>query len=353
MQKRKAEKELYDKQRTVQIQNDEIERLKIELKAILRQSVEMQDRLAQTESIYTSRIFEMKHQLSMLPTRISHKRSQLIRKHTQALNDCRTLHHNLLERIRRKYERKLSQLAESTLNTTEIEPDELVDSIDSTRSKIAELLHVKSEKQELRIRDKLSRLSMQVEGDRKRSKQLQASIDHLRSELEQAKAISASKTIAMTLEVPAIDTSREEESLLLAKANMVSEETMFRQECHQALEKLRAEIVEKQALAHRLRKNIRESRTDDSEPLQRATDELAQLEQAHENLIQQRKEREELSVAGKVRTERKRQQGLVKQIIETREALEEAKLEYKTLMTELKRLDFMVYGRRGKYQIQM
>ena len=134
---------------------------------------------------------------------------------------------------------------------------------------------------------------------------------------------------------------------------MVAEETVFRQESHKELEKMRSMITDKQTLTHKLRKYIRESKTDDSEPLERATEELSRLEETHQILMQQRKERDELSAAKKIKSERKRQHELNSHIQATRDALNEARAEHETLMAELKRLDFMVYGRRGKYQIRM
>jgi chromosome segregation ATPase len=346
--KRQAEREFYDAQKTLRLASDEIDRLESELQMTLRQIAELTDGNARAISIYQTRITKLKQEISALATQTSVKKSQLASGHTQQITALQAAHRTALDRTRADYERRLGDVADSSI-PEDVESEVLLDSISSTRSKIEDLLQQKSERQELEIQAKLSRLTEQIQSDRARVKELEKSIEQLKADLQSAKALASIQKTEVLLAIPQIDTGAEEEHLAVATADLIASETALREASHVELEGMRKRITEVHLKTAKLKRSIRESDTDQTEPLQRAARELQELE-ADQKSIMLRTQESEARIPRRVHKETRRQAAIIVQKETLKESLKEASAQNATLLRELRRLDFMIYGRNGRWQ---
>ena len=350
--KREAEREVYDRHKTMRLQEDEIDRLHGDLERLCRNIAEVGDHNTQADAINRQRIADLKKQLLELPTKLSRKKTKLTSAHTRAINSLRDVHKEKLEKLRREYERKLAKMSEKSEMQQLEEEQKFAGSINSAKTKLGEVLKQEMENREKKTQERLQKITTQIESDRKRSKRLRAEIAALKVELERARNLAAAKTTKLQLALPEIDTQREEENLLFEKANMVSEENCFRQESHAELEKLRAKICETNSRIAQLKRKIRESDTDDGNVLRYAREDLEKLEKQHYDLTTGRQQRAEEN-ANELRSAQHRMRKFAREIESISGTLRDAQYENIALLTELKRLDFMVYGRRGKYQVKV
>lgn len=344
LERRRAERELFDSRRTAHLQDDEIMRLNAELRVLLKRIAEREDHVSGSDSILKRRRDALRSKIADIPKILSIKKAKMISEHTQSMRDLREAHDKKLRDMQRQYQDNISET--SVLGSE----DDLVSSISSTRSRIADILEMKSEKKELNVQGRIERISARMDEDRKRAKQLEMAIDQLRNDLERTKGLTASRVMSVNMTTPEIDTTLEEERLILEKANMISEENAWRQEAHKAVESLRTEITKTRANILKLKQKIRDGETPESDALKRTSDELGRLKTAHGNLLSQRKDMIENGPGYKVRCEEERHTSLEVSLESARLSLLNAQREYDTIRNELRRLDFMVYGRSGKYQ---
>lgn len=352
VKKREAEKEVWDRHKTVRLQDDEIERLQGDLETVSRHIAEVNDHNAQAVAIHRQRVAELKSLLLSIPTQLSKKKTRLTSSHTRAINSLRDVHREKLDKVRREYEKKLKNLENNSSEQNRAEEERLDGSIVTAKTKLGEVMRAEIEKKEKKTQERLQKITSQIETDRKRSKTLRKEIDKLKLELERAKALAESKTTQLRVAIPDIDTQRIEENLLFEKANMVSEENCFRQESHAELEKLRNEICSVNSRIAQLKRKIRESETDDGKALKYAREDLEKLEQQHYDLTTGRKKRAE-ETATEYKSAMHRTRKFAREIEAVAGTLRDVQYENIALLTELKRLDFMVYGRKGKYQTKI
>jgi chromosome segregation ATPase len=130
----------------------------------------------------------------------------------------------------------------------------------------------------------------------------------------------------------------------------MSEESDFRASCQSQLDGCRKQLKEIMVKSAMLKKSIRESETDSSESLRSAQAEMEQLQQMQDRLAECRRQMG-VGVARQLRKEGKRQVRIEANWEEARQQLADAKNEMEILMKEIRRLDFMVYGRCGQFQL--
>jgi chromosome segregation ATPase len=222
----------------------------------------------------------------------------------------------------------------------------VVSSIGSTRAKIGEILGHKSQLQEARIQEKLEKLNQQISADRLRVVELQDAIVGVREQIQRDRQLL--DTGLPDEDSLARDEEREEQNLLLAKANALAEENQFRADFHRELEKLKSDLGETQMKIGLWKQQIRESKAGETGDLQKALKELERLEEKRERLLGQKDGPQERAEG--ISRERKKQRDLVGQVDSSRRALSDALVERDRLLNELRRLDFMLFGRSGKWQ---
>jgi HAMP domain-containing protein len=343
IEKRYVEKEMFRRERTLQLQSDEIGRLNEEFKRLIQHVMDLKEHRVKAESLCQARIFDLKREISLIPTRTSIQKSQMVSSQTNAISACQLAHQNLFNKIRSEYEQKLSEISFSI----EEEQTSVVSSIGSTRAKIAEVLGRKAQLQEARIQEKLEKINQQIAADRPRIAELQDAVDRIREEIQRDKQLL---DIGPQEDINNIarEEEREEQNLLLVQANALAEEHQFRDSCRRDLEKLKSEMAEAQIKLGTLKHRVRETEVSENSDLQSALKERERLEEKRRKLIAS-KRNPRASVEG-ISRERTKQKDLVGQMGGSRRALNEALAERERLLNELRRLDFMLFGRSGKYQ---
>jgi hypothetical protein len=346
--RRQAEAEFYDGQKTIRLASDEIDRLETELQMTLRHIAELEDGNTRSVTIYQTRISNLKQEISAVLSQTSVKKSQLESAHTREITSLQTSHRATLDRTRADYERRLEAVAESPI-PPDVDAGVLVDSISSTRSKIDDMLQQKAERQEIQVQAKLSRLTEQIQADRARVKDLEKSIEQTKTDILSTKRLASTQKTEVLLAIPQIDTAAEEEHLAVTTADFIGSENALREGSHVEIEGIRKRITETQLKTVKLKRRISESRTDHTEPLQRARAELQELEEEQRTLMLQTQE-SEARIPRRMHRERRRQATSIVQMETLRENLKEASGQNASLLKEIRRLDFMVYGRAGRWQ---
>jgi hypothetical protein len=274
----------------------------------------------------------------------------MISDHTKALARLQTDHRSTLDKLKSEYDLKLTQ--DQRHSRPAAPPDELVDSINATRSQISDELEQKAERQEIQIQERLLRLTNQITTDRRRSKQLEQQIDQMRRELEDVKAVSSLRKTEITLALPIVESVAEDDHIALANANWLSEENEARAGFQNQVDGWRKQLRKIHAKSNLLQKKIRDRESGDSAAVAVATQRHTELKGIYESLMTDKNKRRQLHIQRRVADEKRRQSEVGDQTGDAQAALTAVKLEREKLLKELRRLDYMVYGRSGRYQVQ-
>ena len=365
----KKEKKEFEINKTIQLKKDEIHRLKKEYSLILTRLSQAHDHFHQSKSIYISKIKSLQSQIESIPTAKSIKITKLNSQHTKSMNELKNRHSSRLQNIRMKYEKELFR------DDLGNEDDNVISSLDSTRSKIADLLgleneekqpesmrvnHIQNERhdhinnmneieKENAIQEKLMKIKEQVDDDRKRIKYLEEKIDVMKSDLEEAREISNSQRTEIIMKSPLkFDEHQKQHKLLMKEANIVSEENRYKDSSENQIESLRAGIHATQIRIDHLKHNIKHAQANVPSDLENALEELKDLEEDNSAIIQQHKTMNDIKLSiSKHKRKRKRME---KSMTFAITSLNEAQKENLALLEEIRRLDYMIYGRNGQYQ---
>jgi chromosome segregation ATPase len=306
------------------------------------------DHFEQKASVCSAHISQLKHEIATLAPQTSIQKTKMLSDHTRAVSRLQAEHRTALDRLRSECDRKLTPVQSQRAHA--LAPDSLVDSINSTRSQISDELEHKAERQEIQTQERLLGLTNQIAGDRRRAKQLEKQVEEMRAELESVRALAALRRTERELVAPGVDSAASEEHLELARANFLSKENELRKELQNQIDGWRRQLNGARASSVRFQKRIRETETDDSEALKLASQEKDECRKVHEALITEKARLRQRKIEEGIEKE-----GLNHQKMEglgeaARRQLRAAKLEHETLLKEIRRLDFMLYGRNGQYQ---
>jgi hypothetical protein len=105
--RRRVEREVYDQEKALQLQDDEIERLRSELKMVRRQITLATSNHSQKRSVHERRIADLRKSIAQLPKGTSSRKSAVSVSHTQSIIDLHTRHRQSLDKVRLDYEARL------------------------------------------------------------------------------------------------------------------------------------------------------------------------------------------------------------------------------------------------------
>jgi chromosome segregation ATPase len=348
MRRRKAESRAYDKQKEMQLQDDEITRLNSELRSLTRQISRMTDHFQQKESVNKAQISQLKQEIGAVTRQRATTKAKLLSEHTKAVAALQAQHRSVLDGLKSEYNSKLG-LSQPSGSQAKVK-DGLLDSINSTRSQISDELEQKEERREIQAQAKLVRLTSRITEDRRRARDLEKRVEEMKKELEKVKTVSSLRQAELGLAIPVLDTTAEDEHLEITKSNYLAEENQQRAGFQKQIDGWRVQLKGILAKSAMLQKRIRERETDDTEALALAREEHEELKDVcatlREGLTRGRKE----AIDDRIDKEHQ-QQNKVSELRETAQVdLKEVKAERERLLAELRRLDFMLYGRSGQYQ---
>lgn len=341
---------------TIQLQNDEIHRLRKEYNLLLKHISNSIEHLKQTRSIYQSKIKSIKQEISSVSTTTELIKTKMNSNHTKAMNAIRSNHNKRLHSIRMHYAQELSldnldyNNGEHINNDNFDEDQNIISSIGSTRAKIADLLNHKQEKEkENDIQGKLNKIMMHIEQDRARCTYLQTKIDEISSDLEEARRISSLQQTEMILKSPLkFDYTKMEQKLLDHSADAIKEESQYKEDSENQIQRHRNQIREIKIQTDRLKKKINKADGKVAPELETKLKELNDLEQEYDSILKQRELLSNLQTS--IQKSKKKKKKVSDEISLCVSNLNEYKRENDALREEIKRLDFMIYGRNGKYQ---
>ena len=342
---------------TIQLQNDEIHRLRKEYNLLLKHISNSIEHYKQTKSIYQSKIQSIKQDISSVSTTTALIKTKMNSNHTKAMNALRSNHAKRLHSIRLHYAQELS-VDNIDINNDEYhninddldDDQKVISSIGSTRAKIADLLNHKQEKEkENDIQDKLKKIMLQIEQDRTRCKYLQEKIDEMTSDLEEARKISSLQQTEVILKSPLkFDYTKMEQKLLDISADAIKEESQYKEDSENLIARYRTQIRETKLKTDRYKKRIDKLDGKTTPELETKLNELNNLEQEYDSIMKQRELLSDLQSS--IQKSKKKKKKMSDEISFCMSNLAEYKRENDALREEIKRLDFMIYGRNGKYQ---
>lgn len=350
----KKDKRKFEIKRTIQLQNDEIIRLKNEYKILLKHLSYSNEHFKQVKSIYKSKIQAKRQEISSVQTTTNIIKARMNSSHTKALNAIRANHNKRLQSIRNYYadELGLNQFEEEEEDNNQ---KEVISSIGSTRMKIADLLNQKypsSEEQQIKMQgenqEKLKKIMIQVDQDRERCNYLQNKIDEFNSDLQEAKKISSLQQTDIMGSPLKFNASKLEQTMLDKQADLVKEENDYKQNSESQLQRYRVELYNMNQKSGRYKQKIKEINAEAPPELVNALDELKQLEYQHKSIMAQKESLINLNMS--IKKSKKRKNETAQNINFCITDLNEVQKENMALKEELRRLDFMIYGRNGKYQ---
>jgi archaellum component FlaC len=344
--RRKVEREIYDHKKELRLQEDEIERLSSELKMVRNQVKRVSEHLSQKQLICARRISDLTQTIAQIPKATYTHKSSLLAAHTQSIIQLHADYRKSLDRVRVRYEIRLLSPSLS-VRESQLDAELFVSSINAARSRASATLKAKSDHQEQLVQEKLGRLKLRIATDRQRTARLEAQIQRMTAELETVLQLSTLRVEELDQAIPVVDERTEEERLAVARANYLAEENQYRTNSRMQLDSLRKRLTEVLALAADLKKKVREGEVGDLLAITTAKEQFVELQAAFARF--QNSSIEFLSFH--VPAEQKRQQQIMADAETAKQALTTVKTERMALMKEIRRLDFMIYGRAGQYQL--
>ncbi|OHS97904.1 hypothetical protein TRFO_35778 [Tritrichomonas foetus] len=335
--------------------------MKKEYALLLKHLENSSNHFQQTVSIYKSKIKSLKQEIDSVATAKAFAITRLNSQHTKAINAARARHAKRLTRVREKYEEDILFNDEDDMN--EGKGDKYLSSIDSTRAKIADVLNGKTEgngndifiqhakDKEQESTEKLNRVTAQIEKDRNRIKYLEEKIREVKADLEEARKIAQSQQTDLILSSPLkIDDSKRDEKLLYHSANAIAQENQYKTQAENQIEQIRAMLHQTRVKIDRYTQNVKNMKARSPPELEEALEELNDLEEEHKEMLRRKKMLSDMKSS--IMRNKRRKKTIAEEIFFSTTALNEAQKENISLLEEIRRLDFMVYGRGGKYQTQ-
>ena len=351
-----SERKLAQLNEIKELQNQEIERLKKEYNSILSQINETEARNSQSEAILKNKIEELKSEIANFETRRSILKSHTYVSHSKEMSDQQAIHQDNILRLRTEYETKINETKLKSEKNTE-KTTEIVSQIDTTCKEITSLLKEKQTKNERKVKQQLDALNERIEDLKQYEESLKKKINKRKQTIEDEdfkfkKYIEKSKTLQDRRSAVINETiSSAEEQYKMFDSAQTAEENAIRDQNNRILEDLRSKIGKLKLKCSTMKHCINSGRTDESEEIDQANMEKDKLSKQLDQEILKKDDSGESRMMKTLKEEYVDRQYLIQRIGRYQEQLNSLKAEKKKVLIELKRLDFMIFGKKGKYQI--
>ncbi|EAY08868.1 hypothetical protein TVAG_051030 [Trichomonas vaginalis G3] len=351
---RYKEKKLNELQEIVELQNEEIIRLKNEYKQLINTINQTESASSQTDIILKKKIASLQSELKNLDTRTTILKSHSSVAHSRMINELQTEHQDNIIKTRIKYESKIAELQLQNKNNTPVA--DILSKIDTTRSKISESLKEKMDQNEKQIQNELASLSdktkdleqycTQLEQKIKQKRNLiQEETDKFKNYITKSEELHKRRTIAIDESEASI-----KEQYEMFEKSQLAEINSIRDKNNSSLEKIRGKIAEQRNKVFKMKQSIASGRTDISTSVDEAQREKTKLSKQLDDQIYSSYTDGEKSMMKVIKREYVDRQYLMKRLAAYKEQMNEIKKSRNEILTEVKRLDFMLYGKGGKYQ---
>lgn len=356
IEKRKAEAELFQRNKTICLQNDEISRLTSDYNSIHEQIENSLIHNQQVDQIYKNKIYRLRRKISSISSEFSVQKTKTMTQFSNQITEMINQHALKLNQIKESYRIKISQSSEPEIYI-EKDPEILAisKSIKETREQINKTMEEQIRNRKESINKRLNNYTTQLELLHQKEKDINVLIFEEKKKLQEAKAFTmlrqcdAEATIQSKEKGLQTNQSKAEEKLLLFRASALNSENSLREDFQHEIQNIQSQIRDQTQKSLQLQKSIREIKIDEKGELKKAQKQLNDLSEKHI----QAKEEEEKNIQNEIQQiirEKNYQQECRFAISEHEDRLKFLKEEHNALKEEIKRIDFMIYGRNGKFQ---
>lgn len=343
------DKDHYEYEKTLILQNDEVQRLKDELQLLYSHVKKAKKHSNHVKLIYKQKVKSIKKEIKSVPTSASIVKSKLISDHTKAINELKEQHDNQINALRIMFEESMRKIQEIP-----IEDESLKQAIKKTEKagkKQAEIILQaiqKSKEMEAEIEQKINQIQTQIDDSKMKANNLQDEIDKLQDIIAREKQQATKYRLKIQKRMKQLP----DYSVEIKKYDnqALIEENHVKDTANIELEQIRTKINGYLAKSKEIQSKIDSNYTENSPKINENLHEMAELEAVYQKYAQ--KLRYFQDIQDEITFRRRQLKENVQKLKNCAEDLEEAQNQNATLLEEVRRLDFMVYGRMGKYQIK-
>ena len=352
---RVSEKKLAELKEIVALQNQEILRLQNEQKSLIEAIDESEVRNSQTETILKKRIAKLQSEISSYSSKKSILRSHSMLAHSKLMSEQQAIHQDNIMRLRTQYESKIAK-ASLKSNAQSEDTTKIINKIDETCIQISKVLNEKIGKNEQQVQQQLSVLRERIEELRSEEINLRQQIEKRKQAIEEEdnkfkSYIEKSKRLQQKRESVINETTETaEEQYKMFDSAQTAEENALRDQYDKQIEDLRMKISKMRNKASAMKESIETGRTPDSDLIDDAKIEKSRISQQLDKEVISKDESGESAMLKKIKAEYKDRKYLIGRMDAYKKQMKTLKEEKKGILMELKRIDFMVFGKNGKYQ---
>lgn len=359
VERRRAEKRAYEQKKILRLQEDEINRLKKEYTVILIQISDTEKNISRVNSIYSEKIAKLNAKISDVTSQKRQNRLKEVRKQTAKINSIQEEHTMEMQNMQADFEERIATIKSELVESLRLQKHNSEQkAIKSIQENAAEAIRLKSDEQHTQIQQRLNELKETVSKYRRRELHLRDAIKNAEREYQVAKVESEKKLLQLNaqrkekVEIVDIPASKTEDIINMQRANCIAEINTFRDQATKELDKLNEELNIKKRRIFFLKKAINEAKTTDDSDYRKATYQVAQLGFELEHC-------KDFSIANSPSKFNKVERQILRRNRIILQQLEKSKndrdyliFENEKMRNEIRRLDYMVYGRSGTYQLK-
>lgn len=364
------EKYNYEFEKTLILQKDEVKRLKDELRLIYTHIQESKNYFRPIISAYKKKAKSIRKEIESIPVTASIIKSKLISSHTKAINKLKHMHHKNLKEIEKQYSERMESIKISE-TSSQIFFDEN-NNYDLLNDTYIYQNFKNIEQYEIENQSKISVLNQQIAQNLLRSEELQEEIDNMKEVINQEHNKNAAyESFNQSFQLNQSNIKDSFHQIFQSQQDIQLQHSFRNQQKFQEdiqslenvskydeafakeilfneLDQLRLKINQVKKRSQEIKMKIDTKYTDSSPELSESMQSLANLQaiyqQMQDNSISQLPTEINIHMSKKV---------LKQAIVQLRisvDDLDEVQKEHNSLLEEIKRLDFMVYGRKGRFQ---
>ncbi|EAX93794.1 hypothetical protein TVAG_339170 [Trichomonas vaginalis G3] len=362
LSQRKTEKAIFERKQIIALQDEEIARLKDEHFMLLRQIQTTENHFVKVNKLYNERTTKLRDNIQSISAKRIHSRIQLYKSHTDQITKLRTEHQAALKNIQIEYDQKMKEEKEKPITLKadgrQTSVEVIAESINRINTLTQQALQEKEANKNEIIEKRLTEYKTHIENYRQKELDLRQQIQNAQFELEEARKrneirIEEAKELAQKRALRNEQTAAKTDDLMIMqRANNVSRLNEIRVNEIQSLENLKADLNEAKKKVFELKTKITDANVSEireSKKAQESVDKLViQLDSLNNQdiatHIQQYAEKEK---------EEKRKMHKIKKSLESLVNQRDLLIKDNSrLRDEIRRIDFMLYGRNGIHQIQ-
>lgn len=354
--RRRQEKKAFEAERVIQLQDDEIERLKMEFSILNVQILEKQREIKNTSLVLSNKISELQLSRKNVSSQLNSIRLKEMREHSHNIRNMAELHAAKMHSIQIEYQNKIRD--DFVLDSTDFPVSnnvELINTMEELREAAEKVIKRKYEECQKVVSKRLVEMRNNITNYRNREVELRKKIVEARMLLNEAKKLrqirvsSAKDDLMIRMSDIRFSTQKSQDFYDMQRANFMTEISRIREEEDSKLSGLREELLRKKKKVFKLRVDVEDPNLESWKEVQKATSELDrltnELDQIHNQSIL-----DEISQNSEIEKLRYKIEEDSSKVADFRRMRAQLLAVNENLKKEIKRLDFMVYGRGGVHQ---